>query len=153
MDFDYENDKKKPYCPVVDVDGVIANGKQFDLEIVVPEDGRDVIYGVVKDCNGEPIQDAVVKLIEVDYYCDERKPVSHTFTNTDGEFVFGPLCPDRHYSIDIWVNKIKHVKICHVTKHKGECLKGEKLKCEKYYDENIKNDFEYPCPLIEDYKN
>jgi len=28
MDFDYENEKKKPHCPIVDVDGVIANGKQ-----------------------------------------------------------------------------------------------------------------------------
>ena len=38
MDFDYENDEKKPHCPVVDVDGVIANGKQFDLDITLPND-------------------------------------------------------------------------------------------------------------------
>ena len=24
---------KKPYCPVLDVDGVISGGKQFDLDI------------------------------------------------------------------------------------------------------------------------
>ena len=146
-----ELDKKD----LIDFNGVIASGKQFDIEVKIPEDERNAIFGIVKDSCGEPITDAVVKLIEIEKKLGkyERKPVSHTFTNTDGEFVFGPLCPDRHYSIDIWVNKIKHVKICHVTKHKGECLKGEKLKCEKYYDENIKNDFEYPCPLIEDYKN
>ena len=39
---------KKPYCPVLDVDGVISGGKQFDLDITLPEDNRDVIYGVVK---------------------------------------------------------------------------------------------------------
>ena len=25
---------KKPYCPVLDVDGVISGGKQFDLDIL-----------------------------------------------------------------------------------------------------------------------
>ena len=61
MDFDYENDNKKPHCPVVDVDGVIANGKQFDLDITLPHDNRDVIYGVIKNCFKEPVADAVVK--------------------------------------------------------------------------------------------
>ena len=28
----------------------------------------------------------------------------------DGEFVFGPLCPDRKYEIQVWVNRVKHVK-------------------------------------------
>lgn len=56
---------KKPYCPVLDVDGVISGGKQFDLDITLPEDNRDVIYGVVKNCFKEPVDKAVVKLVEV----------------------------------------------------------------------------------------
>ncbi len=44
-----ENNLNKPHCPVIDIDGVIANGKQFDLDISLPEDNRDVIYGVIKD--------------------------------------------------------------------------------------------------------
>ena len=28
---------KKPYCPVLDVDGVISGGKQFDLDITLPD--------------------------------------------------------------------------------------------------------------------
>lgn len=28
---------KKPFCPVLDVDGVIAGGKQFDLDITLPD--------------------------------------------------------------------------------------------------------------------
>lgn len=40
MDFGYEDEKKKPHCPIVDVDGVIANGKQFDLDITLPHDNR-----------------------------------------------------------------------------------------------------------------
>lgn len=36
MDFDFEKENKKPHCPIVDVDGFIANGKQFDLDITLP---------------------------------------------------------------------------------------------------------------------
>lgn len=101
---------EKTVCPIVDIDGKAANGKQFDLDITIPEDGRDVIYGVVHDCHKEPICDAVVKLIEVVCECgkEEHRPVSHTFTDKDGEFVFGPLCPNRTYEVEIWVNQVKH---------------------------------------------
>lgn len=73
----------KNICPVVDVDGVIATGKQFDLDITLPKDNRNVIYGIIKDCYKEPVRDAVVKLIEVVCECgkEERRPVSHTFTD------------------------------------------------------------------------
>lgn len=122
MDYD------KNVCPVVDVDGVMAVGKQFDIDIRLPEDNRSVIYGVIKDCYGDPVCDAVVKLIEVVCECgkEERRPVSHTFTDKEGEFVFGPLCPDRHYAIQIWANATKKIKICAKCHHEGKCLKGDK---------------------------
>ncbi len=72
MDLDFECDKKH----IVDIDGFVEGGKQFDLEINVEEDRRNVIYGIVKDECNEPIKDAVVKLIEVTKH--DRKPVSHT---------------------------------------------------------------------------
>ena len=85
MDFD------KKLCPVIDVDGFIEKGKQFDLDIRLPEDDRNVIYGLIRDSYCEPVRDAVVKLIEV---CgNERKPVSHTFTDKEGEFVFRSSLP------------------------------------------------------------
>ncbi len=123
---DFEN----KCCSIIDVDGHIATGKQYDLDIVLPEDDRSVLYGVVKDCHKEPIKDAVVKLIEVDFSCGkpEKKPVSHTFTDCDGEFVFGPLCPDRKYEVQIWVNKVKHVKVCSKCHREGKCLKGVDMK-------------------------
>lgn len=80
-----EMEEKKPFCPILDVDGVISGGKQFDLDITLPEDNRDVIYGVVKNCFKEPVRDAVVKLVEIIYDCgkEERRPVGHTlFDNT-----------------------------------------------------------------------
>ena len=117
---------------VVDVDGVIESGKQFDLDLKLPEDNRNVVYGVIKDSHGKPISDAVVKLVEVSL--DERKPVSHTFTDKEGEFVFGPLCPNKSYSVQIWVNRVKHIKICKVCEKEGTCLKGTHSHCEKEHE-------------------
>lgn len=130
-------------CQIKDVNGHIENGKQFDLEIVLPEDNRGVLFGVVKDCYKEPVKDAVVKLIEVDCECgkEERKPVTHTFTDKDGEFVFGPLCPDKKYEIQIFVDRVKHVKVCSKTHREGKCLKGVDLKkCDCFVGK--KDDFE-----------
>ena len=118
----------RPNCPIIDVDGLIANGKQFDLDIRLPEDGRDVVFGTIKNAFKEPINNAVVKLIEVDFGKDGKKrrlPISHTFTNEHGEFVFGPLCPGKKYAIDIWVNDVRHYKIDVKCHHEGECLKGK----------------------------
>lgn len=125
-----EFDKKE--CPLVEVDGVVSSGKQFDIDITLPEDNRSVIYGVIKDAYDEPIKDAVVKLIEVDKDCgkEERKPVTHTFTDENGEFVFGPLCANKLYEVQVWADKVKHKKICTTCHHKGKCLKGVKLDCD-----------------------
>ena len=117
----------KNICPVVGVEGFVSAGKQFDVDIHLPEDNRSVIYGVIKDCYEEPIKDAVVKLIEVDRDCkkNERKPVTHTFTDKYGQFVFGPLCHNKMYEIQLWVDNVKHVKICAKCDHRDEdCLKG-----------------------------
>ena len=121
----------KGVCPVVNIDGILATGKQFDLDITLPCDDRSVIYGIVKDCYGDPVCNAVVKLVEVVCDCgkEERRPVSHTFTDKEGEFVFGPLCSNRFYEISIWVDEVKHCKIFAESKHEGKCLKGIKLDC------------------------
>ena len=135
---------EKNVCPVLNVDGVLASGKQFDLDITLPEDNRTVIYGIVKDCFQEPVENAVVKLVEVVCECgkEERRPVSHTFTDCEGEFVFGPLCANRFYEIEIWVDRVKHCKICTKAERDDKCLKGVKLDCKK---ENGKPCHDDPC--------
>ena len=149
-------DYEKNVCPVLKVDGVLATGKQFDIDITLPEDNGSIIYGIVKDCYQDPVANAVVKLIEVvcEYGKEERRPVSHTFTDKNGEFVFGPLCANRFYEIQIWVNNVKHCRVCTKGKHEGKCLKGVKLDCaEKYYekkDEKEDNDY-YDKSEKEDY--
>ena len=138
MDYD------KNICPIIDVDGVIENGKQFDIDITLPEDNRNVIYGIVRDCYKDPVPNAVVKLIEV--ICnhkgeEERKTVSHTFTDCDGEFVFGPLCHNRMYEIQIWVDNVKHIKVCAKAEPKdNDCLKGVNIDCSKDCPKEL------PCP-------
>ena len=67
----------KNICPVVNVDGVIERGKQYDLDITLPEDNRNVIYGIVRDCYKDPVKDAVVKLIEVE--CKMGKDIESRF--------------------------------------------------------------------------
>lgn len=139
----------KNFGPVIGVDGLISSGKQFDIDITLPEDNRSVIYGVIKDVYDEPVQDAVVKLIEVEKECgkEERKPVTHTITDKNGEFVFGPLCANKFYELQIWANKVKHQKMCATCHHKGKCLKGVKLDCDRkdYGVETTKEDSEYRC--------
>ena len=112
------NYKLDPHCPVIDIDGVIADGKQFDLDITLPKDNRNVIFGTIRNAYKEPIEDAVVKLIE-------RFPISHTFTNEDGEFVFGPLCPDKEYAIDFWANEVRHYKIRAKVEKDTDCLRAK----------------------------
>lgn len=145
-----EEKRPEPMHPFVDIDGFIAEGKQFDLDITLANDHRDVIYGVIKDCFKEPVKDAVVKLVEVDYKYGKKelKPVSHTFTDDEGEFVFGPLCPGKKYAIQIWKDDVKHIKICAKCHHEGKCLKGVELDCD------CKNDYkpcDKPCCKDEDY--
>ena len=148
-----EFDDKKDFCPKLDVDGVVSSGKQFDLDITLPQDNRDVIYGVVKNCFKEPVTDAVVKLVEI--VCEdgkeERRPVGHTFTDKEGEFVFGPLCPGKVYSIQIWVNNTKKFKLCAKCHHEGKCLKGEKNeKCDCFLNKKHYED-EYDKECEKDY--
>ena len=145
----------KNVCPVVDVDGVIASGKQFDLEIKLQEDNRNVIYGVVKDCYDDPVCDAVVKLVEVIYDCgkEERRPVSHTFTDKEGEFVFGPLCANKVYAIQIWVDEVRHCKICTECKHEGKCLKGVKMDCKHNCKYDYDDKYDKKCDKKDDDKH
>ena len=126
-------------CPIIDIDGFIESGKQFDLDITLPEDNRDVIYGVIKDCYKEPVEDAVVKLIEIicEHGKEVRKPVTHTFTDCEGQFVFGPLCPNKKYELEIWANRVEHIKICAKCNREGECLKAmNNDKCDFFVETN-----------------
>ena len=122
--------------------GVI--GKKLGMTQIYDEAGLCIPVTVVA------VEDAVVKLVEVSK--DERKPVSHTFTDKEGEFVFGPLCPGKKYSISIWKDSVKHFKICAKCHHEGKCLKGIDLKkCDCFVGK--KEEFEKCKEICKDKKN
>lgn len=39
-----EFDDKKDFCPKLDVDGVVSSGKQFDLDITLPEVNKKMYH-------------------------------------------------------------------------------------------------------------
>ena len=83
-------DFEKDFCPVVKVDGFIEKGKQFDIEINMPEDNRNAIFGVIKDCFKEPVEDAVVKLIELTMIVEKKKEnqfLTHSQTKMENLFL------------------------------------------------------------------
>lgn len=83
--------------------------EQLELTVRLPEESRSVIHGVVKDCKDKPIKDAVVKLFELINPCDpcSLKPITHTFTDECGQFIFGPVCPNKKYIIKVWHDHVK----------------------------------------------
>ena len=77
---------------------------------------------------------------------EERRPIGHTFTDKEGEFVFGPLCPGKEYALQIWVNDTKKIKICAKCHHEGKCLKGDKCdKCDCFIENDKHDECEKPC--------
>lgn len=82
--------------------------EQIDAVIRVPKEPRSVIHGVVLDEHNKPMKDAVVKLLKECKGGSKRlEPLSHTFTDENGQFLFGPLCPHVKYIIKVWINDVK----------------------------------------------
>ena len=83
--------------------------EQIEAIIKIPEEKRSVIHGVVKDCNNSIIKDAVVKLFEVigSGHNSSLKPLTHTFTDDCGQFLFGPLCANKKYALKVWYDDVK----------------------------------------------
>jgi hypothetical protein len=83
--------------------------EQIEATIIVPQETRSVIHGVVKDYKNCIIKNAVVKLFKVvkHYKRCILKPIGHTFTDESGEFLFGPLSSKVNYVIKVWINDIK----------------------------------------------
>lgn len=83
--------------------------EQLELTVKLHKEPRSVIHGIVKDCDEHPIPDAVVKLFELINPSDpcSLKPLTHAFTDECGQFIFGPLWPNKKYIIKVWKDHVK----------------------------------------------
>jgi hypothetical protein len=97
-----------------------GKNEQIEMMLTLEKETRSVIHGVVVDNNKFPVKDAVVKLFEMPdkENCCNLIPITHTFTDECGQFIFGPLASGRHYVIKVWYNSIT---IKHVSGKPFEC--------------------------------
>jgi hypothetical protein len=86
-----------------------GENEQIETVIKLPQEHRSIIHGVVKNHCNKVVKDAVVKLFEFVIQDDEPSliPLTHTFTDEYGQFLFGPLAACREYVIKVWVNDVK----------------------------------------------
>lgn len=97
--------------------------QQIEAVIKLPVEKRACIHGTVLDANGNPVSDAVVKLLQVVDGCKLPCPLTHTFTDQYGQFLLGPLCPNRKYMLKIYKDNIqvKYMPL-DVSCYEGKCI-------------------------------
>ena len=80
------------------------NNDRIEAVVSAPKEPRSILHGIVYDAGGERVPDAVVRL----FACEEDRllPVADTFTDADGEFVFGPLEADQRFVAKVYVSGI-----------------------------------------------
>lgn len=102
--------------------------QQIDANLTTCGDNRSIISGMVTDKCGNPVCNAVVQLYEIDKRCSGNiKPVTHTFTDEFGAFLFGPLCPGMCYGVKVWsmnTNQVHSHYSFDCKENKG-CIKGQ----------------------------
>ncbi|MDD5018179.1 MAG: carboxypeptidase-like regulatory domain-containing protein [Eubacteriales bacterium] len=81
-----------------------GKNERIEAIVTIPEELRSIVHGTVYDMEGNKVKDAVVRLFL--YEAEKQEPVSHTFTDSDGEFIFGPLAADKHYIVKVHVNGV-----------------------------------------------
>ncbi len=81
-----------------------GKNERIEAVVTVPKDLRSIVHGTVYDLDGQRVLDAVVRL----FVCNEEKleSVADTFTDSDGEFVFGPIDAEKNYVIKVYVNGV-----------------------------------------------
>ena len=81
-----------------------GRNERIEAVVTIPKEPRSIVHGTVYDIDGNTICDAVVRLYK---QCDDKlSPVSHTFSDAGGEFIFGPLTADQAYVVKVYVNGV-----------------------------------------------
>lgn len=98
---------------ITKVQFIPGKNEQLETTIMLEKEARSVIHGIVLDQRKCPVQDAVVKLFlmpDKDNCCN-LIPITHTFTDECGQFLFGPLPPCKRYVVKVWHDAVKPRKI------------------------------------------
>lgn len=100
--------------------------EQIDAVVRIEKENRSAIYGTVIDEDGNPVADAVVKLLQL---CPKKckglvpVPLTHTFTDEYGQFLLGPLCPNRRYMLKIYKDNISiRYEQLESSCYRGRCI-------------------------------
>lgn len=96
---------------LVKIDFKSGENEQIKTMIKIPKEKRSIVYGMVIDYNGQIAKDAVVKLFEVTNQPNKLKPLTHTFTDEQGQFLFGPINANKKYVIKVWYDNVKTKQI------------------------------------------
>jgi len=79
--------------------------ERIEAVVTLPEEPRSILHGTVYDAEGHRVKDAVVRLfLSTD---DKLTPAGDTFTDADGEFVFGPVLSEKRYIVKVYTHDIK----------------------------------------------
>lgn len=108
----------------------IEPGEQKEVVLKIKRENRGLIRGVVVDECGRIVKDACVNLFEVEKKKEHTElcPLSHTFTDEYGQFLFGPLCPEKRYAIKVWVNSTCMSKDYAEISEYRDCLGPQRCK-------------------------
>jgi len=81
-----------------------GQNEKIEAVVTVPNERRSIVHGTVYNLDGQHVADAVVRL----FVCNEEKlePVADTFTDSDGEFIFGPVETEKNYVVKVYVNGV-----------------------------------------------
>ncbi len=83
-----------------------AKGEQINTVIAPSPDGRAAICGRVVDKKGAPVADALALLFKPSEH-SAPEILAAAITDSDGQFIFGPLEPETLYLVKIFKNDIK----------------------------------------------
>ena len=110
--------------------------EQIDAVIRISKERRSALYGTILDECGEPVKDAVVKLLQV---CNKGiVPLTHTFTDQYGQFLLGPLCPNQKYMLKVYKDNISiRYEPISASCYEGKCIGVSGCNCssnKKHHD-------------------
>jgi hypothetical protein len=134
-DNEYECEKSENISGnVIDLDLKKCDSEvRADIKVIKNNKACVRVWGQIKDCEGKPVKDALVKLLKSYYYHGkiEFEGVAHTTTDCMGFYQFEVCLDDEHDKFRIIVGKSTPKGRDRVIREKGFCNPCDKEKDEQ----------------------